>query len=222
MTSPSKVVSTSAVAALVLTTVWLFWPATLGGAMTYVATHGISMEPDFHSGDLALLSPADRYSVGDVVAYRSETLDTVVMHRIVSADVHGFVTQGDNNDWLDEDRPTEDEILGRLFVRVPRGGQVIGALRSPEVLFSLAGGLLVLLGGMHDPRGRRTARWLRRRGVTRSTRGVARHTVADARSGFTTSTRGRARQVAVGAGVTALVAAVGCGVLLALPPTQSE
>jgi signal peptidase I len=223
MMSLSKVASTSAVAALVLATVWLFWPTALGGAMTYVATHGSSMEPDFHSGDLALLSPADRYSVGDVVAYRSETLDTVVMHRIVSADANGFATQGDNNDWLDEDRPTEDEILGRLFVRIPRGGQVLGALRSPEVPFSLAGGLLVLLGGMHDPRGRRTARWLRRRapGRTGSTRRPARHTGARARAGFTTSTRGRARQVAVGAGGGVLAAAAACGVLLALPSTTS-
>jgi signal peptidase I len=224
MTSPSKVASTSAVAALVLATVWLFWPSTLGGAMTYVATHGTSMEPRFHTGDLALLSPADRYSVGDVVAYRSATLDTIVMHRIVSADAQGFVTQGDNNDWLDEDRPTEDDILGRLFVRIPRGGQAIGALRSPEVLFSLAAGLLVLLGGMHDPRGRRTARWLRRRapGLTRSTPTRARHTGARTGSGFTASTRGRARQVAVSAGAGVFVAAVACGVLLAVPPTKSE
>ena len=58
MTSPSRVASTSAVAALVLATVWLFWPTTLGGAMTYVATHGSSMEPEFYAGDLALLSGA--------------------------------------------------------------------------------------------------------------------------------------------------------------------
>src|SRR3954462_7271319 len=174
MNAIPRVLSASALAALVLTTVWLFWPSGLGGTTTYLSTHGTSMQPRFHTGDLAVLNPADGYAIGDVVAYPSKALHTIVMHRIVSGDANGFVTQGDNNDWLDEDRPTEDEILGRLFVRIPRGGQVIGALRSPEVLFSLAGGLLVLLGGMHDPRGRRIARWLRRRGVTRSTRGVAR------------------------------------------------
>src|SRR5215217_1726350 len=129
-----RVVSTSALAALVLTTVWLFWPSGLGGATTYLTTHGISMEPRFHTGDLAVLSPADAYAVGDVVAYRSETLNTVVMHRIVSVDADGFVTQGDNNDWLDEDRPTQDDILGRLFFRVPHGGQVLAAAHSPGVL----------------------------------------------------------------------------------------
>lgn len=224
MTSATRLASTSAVVALVLATVWLFWPSTLGGATTYVATHGVSMEPEFHTGDMAILSPADRYSVGDVVAYRSETLDTTVMHRIVSADADGFVTRGDNNDWLDQDRPTEDEILGRLFVRIPHGGQALAALMSPGFLFSLAAGLLVLLGGMQDPRGRRTARWLRSRapGLATSTRRSARQAGARARSGFTMSTRGRARQLALGAGAVALVAAVGCGVLLATPPTRTE
>ena len=85
------------------------------------------MEPGFHTGDLAILRPADSYAVGDVVAYRSESLDTIVMHRIVAGDGERFVTQGDNNDWLDEDRPTEDEILGTLFLRVPQGGKALGA-----------------------------------------------------------------------------------------------
>ena len=63
------------------------------------------MEPGFHTGDLAVLRSADSYSIGDVVAYRSASLDTIVMHRIVSGNADGFVTQGDNNDWLDDDRP---------------------------------------------------------------------------------------------------------------------
>src|SRR3712207_8051115 len=42
------------------------------------------------------------------------------------------------------------------------------------------------------------------------------------RSAFAVSTRGRARQVALGAGVVALVSAVGCGVLLAMPSTEVE
>ncbi|MGY1803048.1 signal peptidase I [Blastococcus sp. SYSU D00922] len=208
MNAVPRVVSTSAVAALVLTTVWLFWPSALGGATTYVTTHGTSMEPHFHTGDLAVLTPADGYSVGDIVAYRSEALDTIVMHRIVSIEGDRFVTQGDNNDWLDEDRPTEDEILGSLSFRIPHGGQVLDAIRSPGVAFPLAGVLLVVLGALHDPRGRRTARWLRRRGARVPTLPV--------------STRGRARQVALGAGVVALASAVGCGVLLALPPNEVE
>src|SRR3712207_5096534 len=134
MTAAPRIASTSAVAALVLATVWLFLPSALGGGTTYVSTHGTSMEPGFSAGDLAVLSEAATYSVGDIVAYRSASLDTVVMHRIVAADADGFVTQGDNNDFLDQDRPTRDDILGTLFFRVPNGGHALATLTSPWTL----------------------------------------------------------------------------------------
>src|SRR3712207_3181439 len=102
MKAASRAVSISAVPALLLTAVWLFWPLGLGGATSYLATHGISMEPEFSAGDLAILRADQQYEIGDVVGYRSASLDTVVMHRIVSGDAAGFRTQGDNNDWLDE------------------------------------------------------------------------------------------------------------------------
>ena len=137
MNAITRFASTSAVVALVLATAWMFWPSALGGATTYVTTYGVSMEPGFSTGDLAVLTPADGYSVGDVVAYRSESLDTIVMHRIVSVEADGFVTQGDNNDWLDEDRPAEDEILGKLFFSIPQGGTALKALRSPGVFVPL-------------------------------------------------------------------------------------
>ena len=216
MNAVHRVASTSAAAALVLAALWLFWPAGLGGGTTYVVTHGDSMEPGFSTGDLAILSRLDSYSVGDVVAYRSESLDTIVMHRIVSMDADGIVTQGDNNDWLDEDRPTEDELLGRLFLRIPQGGKALDALRSPGVLLPLIGGGIAVLGATRDPRGHRTLRYLR--AVRRRVSAVPVPVAPQA----SMSTRARARQVALGAAVVALLAAVGCSVLLALPTTQTD
>ena len=64
MNAATRAASISAIAALVLAAVWLFWPMALGGGTTYVTTHGISMEPGFHTGDLAVLRSSDRYSVG--------------------------------------------------------------------------------------------------------------------------------------------------------------
>ena len=34
-----------------------------------------------------------------------------------------FVIQGDNNAWLDQDHPTEDHVLGKLFAARPPGRQ---------------------------------------------------------------------------------------------------
>jgi signal peptidase I len=205
MNAAARAASISAAAALVLAAVWFFWPSGLGGGTTYVATHGISMEPGFHTGDMAVLRPAGSYSVGDVVAYRSESLDTIVMHRIASGDAGGFVTQGDNNDWLDEDRPTSDEMLGRLFLRIPQGGTALDTLRSPGALALVAGAAFAVLGVARRPRGRHRKRSAGRR---------------PARA-FSTPARALARQVALASGAVALLAAAGCVVLIALPSSET-
>ncbi len=188
---------------------WLFWPLALGGGATYLSTFGESMEPGFQAGDLAILRTADRYAVGDVVAYRSESMNTVVMHRVVSADATGFVTQGDNNDWLDEDKPSKDELLGRLFLRIPRGGIALDAITSPGAIVFLVCGLLLVAGNARRPPVRRHLRAARRR--------VARRTAA-----YSVPLRSHARQAALGSGAVALVALVGGGVLLVLPSTQTD
>jgi signal peptidase I len=188
---------------------WLLWPASAGGSTTYVVTHGISMEPRFSTGDLAVLRAAGAYDVGDVVAYSSPTLHTVVMHRIVARDGDAFVTQGDNNSWQDPDHPTTTQIEGRLWLRVPQGGVALAQLRQPwtVVLLGLAGPALAW--AVH-PRGAR-----RRRG-RRAPRTPARTLPA-----LPPAARTRARQAALGCAAVALVAGAGEAVLLALPATQT-
>src|SRR6478609_8118732 len=125
MNAAARAARISASVALLLAAVWLLWPIGLGGSTVYVTTHGISMEPRFHTGDLAILRSADHYSVGDVVAYSSVTLKTTVMHRIVSSKGDRFAMQGDNNTWLDPDQPSSDLVMGKLWLRVPQGGKAL-------------------------------------------------------------------------------------------------
>lgn len=131
---------------LLLAVAWLIaGPAQLGGRTTYVATHGTSMEPRFHTGDLALVRPADDYRRGDVVAYRSAALGRVVLHRIVDRDGDRYVFKGDSNDFLDPIHPERDELIGRLWLRVPRGGAVLGLLHTPVVAGLLCGIVALLV-----------------------------------------------------------------------------
>jgi len=136
---------------------WVFAPTAVGGRATYVVTHGTSMLPRFHSGDLAIVLPAETYSVGDVAAYHSPLLDTTVLHRIVDRDGTGLVFQGDSNSWLDPERPTADEIIGTPAVRIPNGGKVLDWLHTPTTAATLASGL-VLVGASGRRRRRRQAR----------------------------------------------------------------
>jgi signal peptidase I len=126
---------------------WWLWPATLGGRATYMVTEGISMLPTFHAGDLAIVAPADRYVVGDVVAYRSEALHELVLHRVQAVEGGRFVMRGDHNDHADPQPAELDDIVGRLLIRVPGGGGVLtGSSRIGVLLFgaALATGLALL------------------------------------------------------------------------------
>ena len=210
MTTATRAAGISAVIALVLAAVWFFWPTALGGGTTYVATHGISMEPGFQAGDLAVLRPDSSYNIGDVVAYRSEALDTIVMHRIVGRDGDRFVIQGDNNDWVDADEPTQDEILGELFIRIPQGGKALGALRSPGPLAVVGIAALTVIGAVRAPRARA-------RRDPRPSRRRTSHRV----SAFSMPIRARARQGALVSGAVALLAAVGGAVLLTITSTET-
>ncbi len=129
---------------------WLvFAPAQLGGSVTYVIVNGNSMEPGFHLGDLVLVRPETIYRVGDAVTYRNEELGTFVFHRILGKELDRFILKGDNNAWIDSYRPRQDEIVGKLWVSVPKFGKAIEWVRVP-LHMALTIGLLVgiLMSGM--------------------------------------------------------------------------
>ena len=135
------------VAGFVLVTLLALWrllaPLPVGGTVSYVITHGISMLPEYEAGDLVLVRKADRYAVGDVIAYRSANLNQPVLHRIVEAGDEGYVTKGDNNSWLDSDHPTDADVMGRKWAHLPGVGNWLAKARSP-VGASLLLGLVAL------------------------------------------------------------------------------
>ncbi|MDQ1682459.1 MAG: hypothetical protein QOH99_1000 [Frankiaceae bacterium] len=131
-----------AVAAPILGALFLFWPANLGGGATYVVTHGVSMEPGFHSDDLAILRPAPTYAPGEVVAYHGVTVSTLVLHRIIGGTETAFDFKGDNNSWVDPDHLPASAIVGRLWLRIPHGGAYLRLLHSPWLIGAI--GLIVL------------------------------------------------------------------------------
>src|SRR2546423_8631066 len=148
-----------------------FIPTNLGGRTTYVTTHGTSMGPRLHAGDLAVVQPSSHYRVGDIVAYHSTTLrGATLLHRIISIDAGRFTFKGDNNNFVDPDHPTVDQLVGRLTIRIPRGGVIRSWLARPIILFPL---LALVIGGAGSSlfvRRRRQNR-LRRRTPRRSARG---------------------------------------------------
>ncbi len=132
-------------------------PTELGGSTTYVVTHGTSMEPRFHSGDLAIVRGQSSYHVGEVVAYHNHRLHTIVLHRIIGREGDGYLFKGDNNSFVDPEHPVASQLIGALWIHVPGVGLRLQSIRSPLVMgILLFVGMLLLTGGAFArTRGRR-------------------------------------------------------------------
>lgn len=124
-------VGAAAAAAIVV----FLWPSALGGATTLTVVVGPSMEPTYHRGDLLVVRRGD-YGAGDAVVYRIPADEpgagNLVVHRLVEQDADGtWLTQGDNRDSFDPWHPTDDDILGRSLVSVPKVGLLWMLLSGP-------------------------------------------------------------------------------------------
>lgn len=136
----------------------LLGPSLLGGPTTYVMVSGQSMEPTLHVGDLAVVRKHDSYGRGDIVAFYvpegEPGAGAIVIHRIVGGSAEeGFVMQGDNKTAPDPWHPTGRDVVGKMWVRVPGAGRVLGRLRAPLPLATLAGGLAFLFALYGRPSG---------------------------------------------------------------------
>lgn len=122
------------------------WPVRLGGATSYIIIKGTSMEPKFHTGDLAVLRTEGAYHRGDIVAYKiprgNAGAGHLVIHRIIGRSHGGFLMQGDNRTTPDTWYPKPSEILGKFRVLVPLPGITFWAL-LPWVCCGLIGGAVI-------------------------------------------------------------------------------
>jgi signal peptidase I len=140
------------IAALLLALLGAAWaafaPTRFGGQAAYVIVTGISMEPGFHRGDLAILRQVDDYAAGDVVTYRHPTIGPVI-HRIIGRDGLRFIFKGDNNSWVDEYHPTQEELIGKLWIHLPGAGAVVEQLRVPSNMAAMVAvmGVTVMTAG---------------------------------------------------------------------------
>ena len=128
-----------------LVIIWIaFAPTKVGGQVSYIMVNGISMEPNYHTGDLVIVRKADTYQVGDVVAYHDAEMGQYVIHRIIATKQEQFELKGDNNSWIDAYHPTHDEVVGKQWIHAPKIGIAMQWLRMPiNMSFTI-----ILLGGV--------------------------------------------------------------------------
>ncbi|GAA2613825.1 signal peptidase I [Paractinoplanes durhamensis] len=122
--------------------------------ISYVTTHGVSMNPVYYQGDLVFVVKANSYHVGQIVAYHGDVPGQRVLHRIIGGSGSaGFAMKGDNNESVDPLTPTTEEMIGRAVLHVPHGGIWLKPLLSPTGLGMFS--FLIFTGGATAARTRR-------------------------------------------------------------------
>ncbi len=144
---------------------WTFTlrPQSLGGPVGYVMLRGVSMVPTYKPGDLVIARPRASYSHGDIVAYRVPEGEVgegiIIVHRIIGgSESTGFILKGDNNPDPDEWRPKGEDVVGRVWLRIPRLGLVLAFLHAPVPLASLATGIAMAIVLVPSRKARRPSR----------------------------------------------------------------
>jgi len=157
---PFKKLLASALGLIVVGCLWFYFaPLPLGGSTSYVVTHGVSMEPLFHTGDLAIVRSKPSYHVGEIVAYNNKMLHVVVLHRIIGRAGERYIFKGDNNNFIDPEQPRASQLMGALWIHIAGGGTRLESFSSPArsgLLIAL--GMLLLTGGVFARRRRRRRR----------------------------------------------------------------
>ena len=125
---------------VLMVAIWFsFAPMQAGGQATYVIVAGQSMEPNLRYGDLVVVHKVADYRVGDVIAYDNADIDRYVIHRIIDKKRGRLILQGDNNTWVDQYEPTSQEVIGKLWLHLPRFGIYMQKIREPIFMAIFAG-----------------------------------------------------------------------------------
>lgn len=126
---------------LILVAAWfLFAPTSVGGRMDYVTVQGHSMEPTFHTSDLVLITRHRSYRVGEIIAYSAASMGgATVIHRIIGMADGRYITKGDNNDFVDQYRPSNADVRGSKQLLIRSGASLVDQLHSRSVFMGLLG-----------------------------------------------------------------------------------
>lgn len=105
----------------------------LGGYKPYLVQSG-SMEPSIMTGDVIVIKSQNTYVLNDVVTFK-KSIGQIVTHRLVAVDQEEgsgkkYSTKGDANRTGDEDFITDDQIVGKVVLVVPKLGYLVAFIKS--------------------------------------------------------------------------------------------
>lgn len=107
-----------------------------GGYQPFLVQSG-SMEPSIMTGDVVVIQSRGTYFINDVVTFRTGNNDRIVTHRIVAVDpaqANRYETKGDANRSGDEDSISDEQIIGKVVLVIPKLGYFVAFSKSSRGL----------------------------------------------------------------------------------------
>ena len=91
-----------------------------------------SMEPTIHVQDAIVIKREDEYKIGDICTYLSQNpsyFGIMITHRIIGMDINEnnekvYIFKGDNNYSADTMNVTNDQIYGKVVMKIPKIGYI--------------------------------------------------------------------------------------------------
>lgn len=78
-----------------------------------------SMSPTIEKGDLFFVMKTTELQIGDIIAFKPESYDLLVIHRIYDMNSSVIITKGDANLYVDPVHP--EQIFGKVVFIIPNG-----------------------------------------------------------------------------------------------------
>ena len=113
-------------------------PRVFGIASAVVLTDSMNgdLEDSFSGNDMIFTVKKKEYNVGDIIMFNTQ--GTTVTHRIIGIEAEGYVTKGDANNAEDTDRVKYENVVGKVFLVIPKVGVVLRVMTTPLGMMLLA------------------------------------------------------------------------------------
>lgn len=118
-----------------------------GGYKSLIVQSG-SMEPSIMAGDVIIIAKESVYQKNDVVTF-TDAEGYTTTHRIIdkTSNSNKIVTQGDANRVQDNEEITQEQILGKVILTIPKLGFFLSFIRSGKglLIFVFIPALLIVI-----------------------------------------------------------------------------
>jgi len=110
----------------------------LGNYKPFLVQSG-SMEPAIMTGDIVVIQSKSTYEINDVVTFKGDS-NRIVTHRIIAVDQgveKKYATKGDANRSEDEAIISDRQVLGKVYLVLPKFGYFVAFAQSKQGLIFL-------------------------------------------------------------------------------------